>query len=113
MSESLDKSFFNLFYPNGNDITGAMSPLPQSPINYNMAEDKVQMHTMRENYDESYLLGPVAEIANTTMPMASDSNALHEVDELAIYEEGVGRHPGPPWFRWNMGSGHLGYRAID
>ena len=109
MSESLDKSFFDLFYPNGNDITGAMLPLPQSPINYDTTEDEVQMHTMQENYDDSYLLGPVAEIADTTMPMASDGNALHGVDELVIHKEGAGRHPGPPWFRWNIGSGHLEY----
>jgi len=99
MSKSLDQSFFDLFYPNGDDITGAMLPLPQLPINYDTTEDEVQTQAMRESYNDSYLLGPVAKTVNTIMPMASDGNTPPEVDEFAIHEEGAERHSGPPWFR--------------
>ena len=97
MSEALSiPSFYNLMYPDKDSNSEPSSPLLPLPIDYHSifsAEDEhPQSAPAVEAYNDSYL---VEQQLNAKWSEASGDIEMN--------------HPGPPWFRWQEGSGYPGY----
>jgi hypothetical protein len=58
--DSTNTSYFDLVYPEDDEMAGPLSSRPISPINYDTPEAELQTHSMQEEYDDSYRFSPIA-----------------------------------------------------
>jgi len=99
MSEVLSvPSFYNLMYPDEDSDSEPGSPLLPLPINYHSIFSAKDEHSQSapaiEAYNDSYL---VEQQLNAEWSEAGGNTKMN--------------HPGPPWFRWQEGSGYPGYQV--
>jgi hypothetical protein len=98
-------------YPNEDSISKPMLPLLHSPINYenaNHQEDEYrQSAEVAETYNNSYMFKEKVITQEETSQLVEKSTAPQNANEGTTMA-----HLGPPWFHWQEGSGHLGYKVL-
>ena len=57
MSKDSKASLLELLYPNSGNISQPMSPIPQSPIDYEAAKERLREQAKKGKYDDAYMLG--------------------------------------------------------
>jgi hypothetical protein len=111
--DSTNTSYFDLVYPEDDEMAGPLSSWPISPINYDMLEAELQTHSMQEEYDNFYRFSPIAGKGDKGIRTPNNEEIWDASSETTMRADKTGPHPGPPWFKWDEKSGHLGYQAVD
>jgi hypothetical protein len=98
MSEDSKDSLLELLYPSGGNISVPMLPIPQSPIDYEAAEQRLREQAKRDEYNNAYMLSYGTDAQIEVPEVSADDNMLDNLMEYAVGENRAAEHPGPPWF---------------
>jgi hypothetical protein len=74
-----------------------------------MPEAKLQIHSMQEEYNDSYRFSPIAGKGDKGIWMLNNKEIWDASSKTTMQADKTGLHSGLPWFKWDEKSGHLGH----